>query len=81
MEWSCVCNECDEKWHYLDSVEQKITNQMSSNSMDSHCCVCHPCRSSLKNKNTQLLQQKMKLRSCPKCGSSNITKIAKYFKK
>ena len=32
-EWSCVCNECKHKWHYLDDVEKKIRSQETGNAL------------------------------------------------
>lgn len=81
-EWSCVCNECSEKWHYLDAVEKEIDRQIQVNALSGLAFCCNPCvTSASSNANTQLSQQKMKLKTCPKCGSSNVTKIGKYFKK
>ena len=81
-EWSCVCNSCKEKWHYLDSVEKKIDSQQTANALMGLGMCCNPCMTTaMANTNTQLEQQKNKFKSCPKCGSANVTKTAKYFKK
>jgi len=81
-EWSCVCNECSEKWHYLDSVEKEINSQIQTNALTGLAFCCNPCvGSTTSNANTQLSQQRTKLKVCPKCGSSNVAKVAKYFKK
>lgn len=81
-EWSCVCNECSEKWHYLDSVEKEIDAQIQTNALTGLAFCCNPCiGTTTTNANTQLSQQRMKLKVCPKCGSANVTKIAKFFKK
>ena len=81
-EWSCACNECKHKWHYLDDVEKKIRSQETSNALMGVGFCCNPCVAiSTSNANTQLEQQRMKLSSCPKCGSSNVQKSSKYFKK
>lgn len=81
-EWSCVCNECKTKWHYLDSVEKQMNSQALGNALIGFGFCCNPCvTTATSNANTQIAQQKVKLKSCPKCGSSNVTKKAKSFKK
>lgn len=81
-EWSCTCNECKHKWHYLDDVERQIKTQELSNAFMGMGFCCNPCAlSAASNANTQLKQQRTKLSSCPECGSSNVTKIQKFFKK
>ncbi|MEK6938347.1 MAG: hypothetical protein AABX04_04855 [Nanoarchaeota archaeon] len=81
-EWACTCNECQNKWHYLDSVEKQMSGQGMANAMMGLGSCCNPCMvTATANANTQLGQQIAKLKSCPKCGSSNVTKTAKYFKK
>ncbi|VVB83630.1 Uncharacterised protein [uncultured archaeon] len=81
-EWGCICNECRNKWHYLDSIEKEINFQTRNNSLLGLGMCCNPCVAlSTSNANTQLSQQKAKLKSCPKCGSSNVTRNAKFFKK
>lgn len=81
-EHSCVCNECGEKWHYLDSVEKNMNSQEMANALTGLGFCCNPCvTTATSNANTQIAQQKAKLKSCPKCGSSNVTKTEKFFKK
>ena len=81
-EWVCVCNECKNKWHYLDSVEKEINSQSCNNALIGTGMCCNPCiATATSNANTQLSQQKAKLKSCPNCGTSNITRNAKFFKK
>ena len=81
-EWVCICNECEHKWHYLDSVEKQMEVQHLGNTLTGLGCCCNPCvTSTVSNANTQIEQQITKLKSCPKCGSSNVTKNAKFFKK
>lgn len=81
-EWACLCNECKHKWHYLDSVERQMKTQQFGNAMIGAGMCCNPCAiTATSNANTQLRQQQAKLKSCPKCGSSNVTKTAKYFRK
>lgn len=80
-ELACVCNECNNKWHYLDSVEKQMKTQIAGNAMVGLGMCCNPCAvTATSNANTQLNQQLAKLKSCPKCGSQNVNKIAKYFK-
>ena len=81
-EWGCVCNECKHKWHYLDSVEKQMRSQQTSNALMGLGSCCNPCMvTATANANTQLKQQEAQLKSCPKCGSSNVTRTAKYFQK
>ncbi|MEK6938864.1 MAG: hypothetical protein AABX04_07530 [Nanoarchaeota archaeon] len=81
-EWACVCNECKHKWHYLDSVEKQMKSQIGMNAFLQMGNCCNPCvGAATSNANTQLTQQRAQLKSCPKFGSSNVTKTAKYFKK
>lgn len=81
-EWACVCNECKHKWHYLDSVEKQMKTQQVGNALMGLGACCNPCMTlATSNANTQLRQQHAQLKSCPKCGSSNVTKTAKYFHK
>lgn len=81
-EWACICNECKHKWHYLASVEKQMGGQQTANALMGLGSCCNPCMvTATANANTQLQQQMTKLKSCPKCGSSNVTKTAKYFKK
>ncbi len=83
-EWACICNSCKEKWYYLDSVEKRIGSTEKGNALMGlgFCLMCNPCGTAVaSNATTHMQQQKVKLKSCPKCGSSNVTKKAKYFKK
>jgi len=81
-EWACTCNECNKKWHYLSAVEDRIKSEQFNNAMMGLGMSCNPCMTTAtSNANTQLEQQEAKLKSCPKCGSSNVTKTAKYFKR
>ena len=81
-EWACTCNVCKHKWHYLASVEKQMKNQQVGNALIGLGFCCNPCAvTATSNANTQLEQQKAKLKSCPKCGSSHVTRTAKYFPK
>jgi len=81
-ELACQCNSCHNKWHYLDSVEKQIKHEQTSNALMGIGMCCNPCMTTAtSNANTQLAQQEAKLKSCPKCGSSNVTRNAKFFKK
>jgi bacterioferritin-associated ferredoxin len=81
-EWACICNECKHKWHYLDSVEKEMTKQMSLNGLLQAGNCCNPCvGATTSNATTQLKKQLGELKQCPKCGSSNVKKNAKIFKK
>ncbi len=77
-EWSCKCNECKKKWHYLDEIERKMKNQEVSNALTG-CFV--PCFSPFtSNKVRESEKQRKELSSCPKCGSANVVKTAKFYK-
>lgn len=81
-EWKCVCQECNKKWHYLNSIEKKMESQQLTNSCLQVSFCCNPCvGTATSNANNQLEQQRSKLTSCPECGSSNVKKEAKYHKK
>lgn len=81
-EWACVCNKCKHKWHYLDSVEKQMNTQQIGNALTGLGFCCNPCvTTAASNANTQIAQQKAKLKSCPKCGSSNVTRSPEFFKK
>jgi hypothetical protein len=78
-EWACKCKECSKKWHYLDSVEKSMQSQACGNALVG-CGM--PCFSPITTRNVNDSTNKInELKSCPKCGSSNVTKEAKYFKK
>ena len=81
-EWSCICNECGGKWHYLDDVAKGIKKQIHANA----CSACGgggtsegPAQLNTENKKLEL--KVLELESCPKCKSSNVTKEARYFRK
>lgn len=82
-EWKCGCHECRHVWHYLDSVENEIEKRMHKNYSEKNrgSSICRtdfiPTQYSL---SAQLKIQKQNLKTCPKCGSSNVTRGAKYSK-
>ncbi len=79
-EWQCTCNECGNQWHYLDSVEKKMHDQIQTNACTGLSFCCNPCIGlSATNANTQLENQILDLRRCPKCKSSNVRRTEKYF--
>lgn len=81
-EWESECNECGKKWTYLAQVENEMERQSLGNALTGLGCCCNPCvTTATSNANTQLSQQLAKLKSCPKCGSSNVKRTPKYFKK
>lgn len=81
-EWECKCNACGHIWHYLDSVEKQMTRQVKNNSLIGLGMCCNPCVAlGTSNANTALNKQLADLRACPKCGSSDVTRKARYFKK
>ncbi|MFH1175010.1 MAG: hypothetical protein V1725_07810 [archaeon] len=81
-EWHCGCNECGEKWHYLDKVEKEMNSQIGLNGLLQAGNCCNPCvGTATSNANTQLKKQVHELKQCPKCKSGNVTCQARYFKK
>ena len=81
LEWKCKCNSCGHVWHYLDKVEKTMKKQVGYNTCTS-LAICNPCVTmAASNANTNLMKQMNDLKSCPKCGSSNVTKEAIFFDK
>ncbi len=81
LEWNCICNQCKEKWHYLDSVEKRMESQTNANICAGTTMCCNPCATSaMGNANTQLDKQLKELKQCPKCKSGNVKREPKYFK-
>ena len=78
-EWECTCNECKNKWHYLDSAERQLAIMGISNGLLGLGMCCSPCGVIFSNKSSDLSREMGKLKSCPKCGSSNVTRKAKFF--
>lgn len=61
-------------------MSANIIGEFGHNSSTAFCC-CLNFRPHRDYSNSQLKIQKQNLRTCPKCGSSNVVRTAKYFKK
>ncbi len=81
-EWSCKCNECGNKWHYLDSTKREIENNVKTNALVGvSACFGSPVGVYGANKMKDFQSELRKLSQCPNCQSSNFELVAKYYRK
>jgi hypothetical protein len=81
-EWACSCNECDKKWHFLDSTKKQLESiALSNNLIGTSACCGNPIGLYGANKGREFTNELNKLKQCPDCKSTNIELKAKYHKK
>ena len=82
-EYKRKCNQCKKVWHSLEDREKRIQKNVSFNNCQQGLTCCNPNASLQAKRNVEAGQSDMdKLRSCPKCGSSDYKEeVISYDKK
>lgn len=80
-EIKCKCNQCGHIWHYLEEEEKKLKRQSASNAMIGCGMCCNPLGALFLNKSNELSREAEKLKKCPKCNSTDITRTTIYHEK
>jgi hypothetical protein len=80
-EIKCKCNQCKHIWHYLESDEKRLRSQAAGNAMIGCGMCCNPFGALFSNKSIDIQKDIDKMKKCPKCNSSDVTKSSIYHEK
>jgi hypothetical protein len=80
-EIKCKCNQCGNVWHYLEEDEKKLKSQSISNAMIGCGMCCNPFGALFSNKSIDLQREMDKMKKCPKCNSTDVTRTPTYHEK
>ena len=80
-EIKCKCNQCNHVWHYLESDEKNLKRQATGNALMGAGMCCNPFGALFSNKSLDLQRELKKMKKCPKCNSTDITKSPIYHEK
>ena len=82
-EVKCKCNQCGNVWHYLEEDEKKLKEQSNANRLVGcgTCACCSPFGVLFTNKANDLQREADKIKKCPKCNSTDVTKTQIYHAK
>ena len=80
-EIKCKCNQCGNVWHYLEEDEKKLKSQATSNALLGCGMCCNPFGALFSNKSIDLQREIGKIKKCPKCNSTDVTRTPTYHAK
>ena len=80
-EIKCKCNQCGNVWHYLEEDEKKLKTQATSNALIGCGMCCNPFGALFSNKAADLQRELDKMKKCPKCNSTDVTRTPIYHEK
>lgn len=80
-EIKCKCNQCGKIWHYLESDEKRLKGQAVGNLLVGGGMCCNPFGTLFLNKSIEASREAEKLKKCPNCNSTDITKTPVYHEK
>lgn len=77
----CTCHQCGHVWHYLESDEISLKTESCTNACVGCSTCCSPFSLIFQNKSRDLDREIAKLKKCPKCNSSDVSKEPIYHEK
>ncbi len=80
-EIKCKCNQCGNVWHYLEEDEKKLKSQAMGNAMIGCGMCCNPFGALFSNKSIDLQREMDKMKKCPKCNSTDVSRTPNYYAK
>lgn len=81
-EIKCKCNKCGKVWHYLESREKDIIDNIKTNAkVQAGFAFFNIGAATQAKRNVDAQKESLeKLKSCPNCGSRDVTQEDTYFK-